>query len=165
MFSDTMKSGVVSRIVNKYGQDYCTQYGWSPCHPMKLKSKALEYLSMLFKRDGIPPKIIVDKSKDKSLGKVASKCREADCHLVNIEPYSPLMMADKGCIKYLKQGLPQKMLKSASPKQLWDHCIELEALIRLNTALDIYSLEGQLTETVMTGQNDDIINLCEYEWF
>ena len=132
---------------------------------MKLKSKALEYLSMLFKRDGIPPKIIVDKSKDKSLGKVASKCREADCHLVNTDPYSPCIMYSKVCIKHLNKGLSLKMLKSASPERLWDHCIELEALIRLNTAIDIYSLEGQLTETVMTGQNDDIINLCEYEWF
>ena len=29
MFSYTMKSGVVSKRGNKYGQDFCTQYGWS----------------------------------------------------------------------------------------------------------------------------------------
>ena len=57
------------------------------------------------------------------------------------------------------------MLKSASPKQLWDHCIELKALIRSNTALDIYGIEGQVPETVMTGQTDDIRNICKYEWF
>ena len=48
LFSDTMKSGVVSKRVNKYGQAYCTQYGWSQCHPMKLKSEAHEYFFMLF---------------------------------------------------------------------------------------------------------------------
>ena len=87
VLSDTMKSGVVSKIGNKYGQDYCTQYGWSRCYTMKLKSEAHEYLSMLFIRDGVPPKIVVDNSKEKSLGKFSSKCREADYQLVNTYLY------------------------------------------------------------------------------
>ena len=57
------------------------------------------------------------------------------------------------------------MLKSRSPKSLWDHCIELEALIRSHTALDIYGLEGQVPETVMSGQTGDISSMCEFEWF
>ena len=57
------------------------------------------------------------------------------------------------------------MLKSGCPKPLWDHCIELEALIRSHTALDIYGLEGQVPETVMSGQTGDISSLCEFEWF
>ena len=69
---------------------------------MKLKSEAHEYLSMLFKREDVPPNIVVDNSKEKSLGKFASKCRESDFQLVNKYPYSPCMMAAKGCIKHLK---------------------------------------------------------------
>ena len=38
MFSDTMKSGVLYKRGNKYGQAYCTHYEWSQCQPMKLKS-------------------------------------------------------------------------------------------------------------------------------
>ena len=57
------------------------------------------------------------------------------------------------------------MLKSSSPKVFWDHCIELEALIRSHTALDIYGLEGQVPEALMSGQTGDISNLCEFEWF
>ena len=129
---------------------------------MKLKYEDHEYFSLLFKHDDVPPKIVVDNSKEQSLGKFCSKCCEADFHLVNTEPYSPQMMAAKLCIKHPKQGSSWKMLKSASPKLLWDHCIEIEALICLNTALDIYGLEGQLCETVMTGQTADIRNLCEY---
>ena len=75
------------------------------------------------------------------------------------------MMAAKGCIKQINQVSSQKMLKSARPKILWDHCIELEALIRSITALNIYGLEDQVPETVMTGQTTDISNLCKYEWF
>ena len=40
VFSDIMNSGVVSKRVNKYGRAYCTQYGWSRCHPMILKSES-----------------------------------------------------------------------------------------------------------------------------
>ena len=57
------------------------------------------------------------------------------------------------------------MLKSGSPKALWDHHIDLEALIRSHTALDIYGLEGQVPETFMSSQMGDISSLCEFEWF
>ena len=74
-------------------------------------------------------------------------------------------MVSKGCMKHLKQGWSQKVVKSSSPKRLWDNCIETEVFIFLNNALDIYGLEGQLPETVMTVKTADISNLCKYEWF
>ena len=69
---------------------------------MKLNSEAHEYLSILFKRDGVQPKTVVNNFKEKSLGDFSSKCREADCHFVNTEPYYPWMMDEEGFIKYLK---------------------------------------------------------------
>ena len=56
------------------------------------------------------------------------------------------------------------MLKSGCPKALWDHCIELEALIRSHTALDIYGIEGQVPETFISGQTGDISSLFEFGW-
>ena len=53
---------------------------------MKKKSESHETLSLMFKRDGVPPRTIVDNSKEKSLGKFRQKCLEVDCHLVNTEP-------------------------------------------------------------------------------
>ena len=35
----------------------------------------------------------------------------------------------------------------------------------LHTALDIYVLEVQVPEPVMSGQTGDISDLCEFEWF
>ena len=64
VFSDTMAAGVVSTRQNKYAQAYCTQYGWSRVHPMRLKKYAHETLSLTFKRGGIPPKIFVENSKE-----------------------------------------------------------------------------------------------------
>ena len=78
---------------------------------MKKKSESHETLSLVFKRDGVPPRMIVDNSKEQSLGEFRQKCCEVDCHLVNTEPYSPWQQAAEGCIKQLKKIiLPQAHL-------------------------------------------------------
>ena len=55
--------------------------------PMKRKGDAHEVLSLMFHRDGVPPTIMIDKSKEQSQGKFAKKCREADCHLTTALVY------------------------------------------------------------------------------
>ena len=89
IFSDTMESGVISKKGNRYAQAFCTQFGWSRMHPMKRKGDAHEALSLLFHRDGVLPRMVVDNSKEQTLGQFAKKCREADCHLTTTLPYSP----------------------------------------------------------------------------
>ena len=165
VFTDTMFAGTKSKRGNKCAQIFCTDYGWTRCFPMVTKGQAHEACSLVFQRDGVPPKMIMDGSKEQATGKFAKKCREADCHAVTTEPYSPWQQAAEGCIKQVKLGSSRKMLKSASPKPLWDHCLEYEGGIRSHTALDIYGLFGQVPETVMTGQTGDISAYCEFEWF
>ena len=99
---------------------------------MRLKKHAHDNLSLIFKQDGVPPKIVVDNSKQQTLGKFSRKCRESDCHLVTTEPYSPWMQVAEGCIKQTKLVSSRKMLKSGFPKPLWDHYIDLEALSQPN---------------------------------
>ena len=109
--------------------------------------------------------MVVDNFKEQTLGKLVRKCHKADCTLVTTKPYSPWMQAEEDCIKQTKLGSLRKMLKSGSLKPLWDHCIELEAQIQSHTVLNMYGLEGQVPETLMTGQTGDTSNLCEFEWF
>ena len=89
---------------------------------MKTKGKAHEALSLVFHRDGVPPKMVVDNSKEQLSKEFKRKCNEADCHLVTTEPYSPWMQTAESCIKQVKLGSSRKMMKSGSPKPLWDHC-------------------------------------------
>ena len=95
---------------------------------MKSKSEAQETLSLMFKHNGVPPRMIIDDSKEQALETFKQKCREADCHLVVTEPYSPWQQAAEGCIKQLKRASSRKLISSGAPKKLWDHCIELMAL-------------------------------------
>ena len=101
---------------------------------MTRKGAAHETLSLLFHRDGVPPTMVLDGSKEQTKGDFMRKLREADCHARQTEPYSPWQQAAEGCICKLKRGVSRKMIKTGSPRVLWDHCIELEALIHLLTS-------------------------------
>ncbi len=57
------------------------------------------------------------------------------------------------------------MLKTGSPKTLWDHCVELEAYIRSCTVNDIYETNCETPETIMTGSTADISHICEFGWY
>jgi hypothetical protein len=57
------------------------------------------------------------------------------------------------------------MLKTHSPKKLWDHCVELASLVRSNIAHDTYKLDGQVPDSIMFGQTADISHICEYHWY
>jgi hypothetical protein len=57
------------------------------------------------------------------------------------------------------------MIKTGSPRTLWDHCIELEALIHSSTCNDIYMTNGEVPETIMTGSTADRSHICEFGWY
>ena len=132
---------------------------------MKKKTESHETFSLMFKRDGVLPRMIVENSKEQSLGEFLHKCREVDCHLVNTEPCSPWQQAAETCIKKLKISSYRKLISSGAPKKLWDHCIELVALICSNTAHTAYELQVEVPETIVTYQTSDISNICEYNWY
>ena len=64
VFSDTLKVGNKYKRGNVYGQAYCTSYGWRYCNHMQKKSEAHDTLFIIFKRDGVPPKMVVENSKE-----------------------------------------------------------------------------------------------------
>ena len=132
---------------------------------MARKGEAHDTLSLLFHRDGVPPVMVVDGSKEQTSAEFRRKLREADCHLRQTEPYSPWMQAAEGAIRELKRGVTRKMTRTATPKVLWDHCIELEALIRSHSVNGIYESNGQAPETIMTGSTADISHICEFGWY
>ena len=57
------------------------------------------------------------------------------------------------------------MISTGSLKPLWDHCLELEALVHSCTYNDIYMTAGQVPETIMTGSTADISHIAEFGWY
>jgi hypothetical protein len=126
-FTDTLFAGTPSRSGNKCAQAYSTSFGWARAHPMTRKGEAHETLSLLFHRDGVPPTMVFDSLKEQCQGDFKRKLCGADCHARQTETCSPWQQANEGCIRESKQGMSHKMIKTGSPRVLWDHCIELEA--------------------------------------
>jgi hypothetical protein len=133
--------------------------------PMTKKSEAHETLSLLFARDGVPHTMIMDGAREQTMGEFRQKSRQADCHMKQTEPHSPWSNAAEGAIRELKKGVACNMLHTTAPKCLWDDCAELEALIRSHTAHDIYKLDGQVPETLVTGSTADISEIAEFKWY
>jgi hypothetical protein len=88
VFTDTMFAPTPSKQGNKMAQVYSTFFGWARAHPMKRKGEAHETLSLVFHPDGVPPTMVVDDSKEQTLGEFRRKPKEADCHHRVTEPYS-----------------------------------------------------------------------------
>ena len=57
------------------------------------------------------------------------------------------------------------MIKTGSPKCLWDNCLELEAYVCSCTSNNIYMTTGQVSETIMTGNTTDISHIAEFGWY
>jgi hypothetical protein len=161
-FTDTMFAGMPSRSGNKCAQVYSTSFGWARAHPMTRKGEAHETLSLLFHCDGVPPTMVLDGSKEQCKGDSKRKLCEADCHTRQTEPYSPWQQAAEGCIRELKRGVSRKMIKTGSPRVLWDHCIELEVWIRSSISNSVYMTNGKVPETIMTGSTANISHICEF---
>ena len=69
---------------------------------MQRKGEAHETLSLLFHRDGVTPSMIADNPKELILGEFKLNLNEANCHLTQTEPYSPMMQTfvlAKGCTR------------------------------------------------------------------
>jgi hypothetical protein len=146
-------------------QAYAMSFGWARAYPMKQKGNAHETLSLVFQRDGVLPTMVTNDSKEQTKGEFQRKLKEADCHPQVTEPYSPWQQATEGCIRELKRGSSRKMIKTRSPKCLWDHCLEVEAYVRSCTSNDIYMTTSQVPETIMTGNTADISHIAEFGWY
>ena len=164
IYTDTLKATIKSRRGNLYSQIYATDFGWSRNYSMRQKSDAHQTLSELF-RIGVPVKMIMDGSKEQCKGDFRRKLREADCKIKQTEKDSQFSNSAEREIREIKKGAGIKMTAKKSPKKLWDHCLELESLIRSHTALDIHRLQGQVPETMITGHTADISRLYEFEWY
>ena len=110
IYADTLVSKHKSKCGNLYAQVFATKFGWCRVFLMQRKSDAHHALSLLFTRDGVPLRLIVDGSKEQMQGEFRQKARQADCQLRAVEPHSPWSNAAEAAIRELKRGAGRKMV-------------------------------------------------------
>ena len=69
----TLKAGTNSRSGNVFAKAYTTNFHWCRSIPMKINIEAHKTFSLLFQQDGVPPRMIMDGSKEQTLGKSRKK--------------------------------------------------------------------------------------------
>ena len=134
----------MTRGGNRYTQIFATDYNWSCSFLIKLKSKAHKASSLLFHWGGVLPDIVYDNAKETIHVKFNRKIKEASCHSWEMEPFTSWSNAATREMKEQKKGSGKKLIKSSTPKKLWDGCLELESYIRSNTAHGISKLDGDM---------------------
>ena len=107
----------------------------------------------------------MDGVKEQVMGEIRHKARQADCHVKQTEQYSPRQNEAESTIRELKKGAGRKMIKSNSPKKLWDDCLELEMEIRSCITNNVFELKGDVPRTVMKGETAKIEHLHEFGWY
>ena len=165
LYTDTMLTKTKSRRGNLYAQVFYARNGWKRAFPMRKKAEAHEALSLLFARDGVPASIILDGSKEQTQGDFRKKCRQADCRIKQLEPKTPQANAAEVGIKELKNGVGRQMFTSKAPKRLWDDCLEFESYIQSNTWNGRLENNGEVPETVISGETGDISHLAQLGWY
>ena len=166
VYTDTMFSKTQSwHRKNRCAHVYATDFNWMRVFPMERKSQAHESLGLFAKRHGVPPHFVADGAKEQVRGEFKRKIRQLDSHLLQTEPYSQWQNSAEGGIRELKKGAGRKARKKRSPAKLWDHCLELEALIQSNVPTNAMRFGGQVPEAVMTQQPADISHIAMFEWY
>jgi hypothetical protein len=165
LFTDTMFAKINSRQQITEAQIFCTQSSWTRAHLLRKEADAREALSLFAQRYGIPEVLVMDGSKAHNQGKFPRKCREFDIHVKQLEAYNSKSNAAEGVEREFKYRTGCEQLRANSPKVLWDHCLRRQAYVRSYTALVIFSLEGQVPETQVFGNQADISTVAEYAWY
>jgi hypothetical protein len=165
IYGDLLESKVKSLRGNKYAHIFAADNGWCRAFGLKKKSEAPEALSILFARDGVPPAMITDGGRELISDEYKKLCRDAGSEHRQTLPRSQWQNTAEGSIRELKKETGRAMIATGTPKRLWDDCLEYRAYVRSNTALNIFDLDGQVPETIMTGQQADISPWCDFQWY
>ena len=132
---------------------------------MESKSQAPDTFSQLAHEKGVPTHLVMDNSKEQTQGEFRKKARSFGCHVRQTDTYSPWQNDAEDGIRELKKGAGRDMVRTHTPKKLWDHCHEWKSKVISHTARGHYKLQSQVPETMLTGQTADISSLAEYGWY
>ena len=127
---------------------------------MKLRSELPLVLKSVFKEYGVPEKIICDGAPEQVSGEVARLCQLADFTVQQLERGTPWSNRVKGHVGIVKSKILLDIKESNCLMVLWCYAAEIICKILASTSRNIYSLGGQIPDTMLTGKQTDISALA-----
>lgn len=165
MYCDILIGTCVSLEGNKYAAVYCTPFHWICVDPIEKKSDVHYTLDTLFRRVGVPHTLIPDNAGELTGGEFKRKALKAQSVIRPIEAHTPNDNIAEDGIRELKRMYRRAMIRTNSPRCLWDLCLVFHAYVRSHSCLAIRQLEGEVPQTLLTGDTADISHICEFGWY
>ena len=67
--------------------------------------------------------MVMDGSKEQTLGSFRKKCQDPDLHIKHTETYSTWKLQAGGNIRELKKSAERKIVWEGTPKRVWDNAL------------------------------------------
>lgn len=120
----------------------------------------------MFAKDvGAPDALICDAAREQISQEVRSFCHKIGTTLRVLEEGTPWANRAELYIGLFKESIRKDMKDSDCPLPFWDYCGERRARINNLTAKNLFQLEGQTPHFSATGEEGDISNLCQFNWY
>ena len=142
-----------------------TDKGFVHVIPMKKRSDCFQAFKQFAKEIGAPDAIICDAAKEQTSNDIRQFCNDMGTTLRILEEGTPWANKAELYIGLIKEAVRKDMKEANSPLPLWDYCVERRARINNLVAKDLSQLQGQNAQFYVTGEEGDISNLCQFEWY
>ena len=163
-FFATKKAGKSSRG-NNCMQLFVTDKGYVYVVAMKSKGDVPLALKVFAKEIGAPDAIICDAAGEQTSHELKRFCQQMGTTLRVLEEGTPWANRAELYIGLIKEAVRKDMKDSDCPLAFWDYCAERRARINNLTARNLFQLDGRNAEFSVTGEEGDISNLCQFEWY
>ena len=155
--------------VRKYKmvQLFVTDFGFIDCQRMKTKSEVPLAFKQFFKKWGAPDVMVMDSAPEQISGESRRLLQQCNVTIKPLERDTPWANRAELHIGIIKNRVREQLRKTHCPMVLWCYCVERETQVMRSSARNIYSSDGMVPSSKLTGQPTDISNLSEfgfYEW-
>ena len=150
---------------NKCAQVFTNGMGYDLIYPLKKESDASEALTEVIWSISIPKELVSDGARVETQGEFGKIVKEYKIKPRTTEPYSGWQNRAEAAIREIKRGIKKTMLRTRTPKRLWDYCGEWVAAIRWLTAHDLPGLDGRVPDEVVEGNMPDIAEYAQFDWY
>jgi hypothetical protein len=146
-------------------QLFVTDKGFVYVVPMKSKSELSKAIKLFAKEVGAPDAIICEAAREQISQEVRTFCTKMGTALRVLEENTPWANRAELYIGIIKEAVRKDTKEADCPLAFWDYCTERRVRIHNLTANNPFQLDGQTPQFSVTGEEDDISNLCQFKWY
>ena len=146
-------------------QLYVSDKGFLKVYPMESERDFPKTLRMFAKDVGAPEILVADPHPVHKSKETRDFCNKIGTTLRILEQSTQWANRAELYVGLLKEAVRKDLRDSGAPLVLWDYCAERRAAIFTLTARDLFQLQGTNPYTATLGEEGDISNLCQFDWY